>query len=51
MFEFVEDQYRHGYVFIEEGIRQYLWFLGARAQVQNPRRRAAPAASAVASNA
>lgn len=50
MFEFVEDQYRHGYVFIEEGIRQYLWFLGARAQVQNPRRRAA-AASAVASNA
>ncbi len=48
MLELVNDQYRKGYVFIEEGVRQYLWFLGARAEANAhapPARRAAAAAA------
>jgi len=29
----VDDEYRKGYCFIEEGMRPYLWLLGARRQV------------------
>lgn len=29
----VADSYRQGYAFVEEGVRQYLWFLGVRRQI------------------
>lgn len=43
MLEYVDDQYRRGFAFTEEGVRPYLWFLGARVQAQGrgaPRRAA-----------
>lgn len=47
MMAYVDDQYRRGYTFSEEGIRQYLWFLGAqseaRTKISHPSRAAASA--------
>jgi hypothetical protein len=51
MLEFVDDAHRKGYAFIEEGVRHYLWFLGAQSEAQllttaAPSRRAAAASNA-----
>jgi hypothetical protein len=39
-----DDEYRKGYAFIEEGVRHYLWFLGAQAEAR-PAAKAAQRAS------
>lgn len=48
LIEYVDDKYRQGYNFMEEGGRQYLWYRGAQEQAKAL---TAPARRAAASNA